>query len=155
MSAVNTDLLAELHEQGFAILRSFATSDELARINAVVDEVVTAKISEVQEEGERRRTAGETGWIDAWHPDPAGVVSKIVTERPDVAWIREHPRLLEIQASAMGDSPRMRETSLRTSFRYVGVGASLPGYGHQGFHADDERPSPPIGRGMACLSSSC
>lgn len=145
MPRVDTDLLAELDEQGFTILRSFATSDELERIDAVVDEVVSARISEVQEEAERRRAAGETGWIDAWHPGVAGVVSKLVTERPDVAWIREHRRLLEIRASAMGDSPRAEEASSRSTFRHVGVGASLPGYGHQGFHADDETASPPIG----------
>lgn len=145
MSEVHTDLLAELDKQGFAIVRSFATSDELERINAVVDEVVTAKVNEVREEAERRRAAGETGWIDAWHPGPAGVVSKIVTERPDVAWLREHPPLIEIRASAMGESPRMKDAAFRSRFRNVGVGASLPGYGHQGFHADDETPSPPIG----------
>ena len=145
MSAGHTDLLAELDEQGFAILRSFATIDELARINAVVDEVVAAKISDVREESERRRAAGETGWIDAWHPGPAGVVSTRVTDRPDVRWIREHPWLLEVRASAMGESLRMTNASLRPRFRDVGVGASLPGYGHQGFHADDETPSPPIG----------
>lgn len=141
MSAAHTDLLAELDELGFAILHAFATSDELERINAVVDEVVTAKLSEVREEDERRRAAGETGWINVWHPGPAGVVSQMVTDRPDVAWIREHSRLLEIRALAMGGSPRMKEER----FSNVGVGAALPGYGHQGFHADDETPSPPIG----------
>jgi hypothetical protein len=145
MSAVHTDLLAELDEQGFAILRSFSTVDELTRINAVADEVIAAEISDVREESERRRAGGETGWIDAWHPGPAGVVSTIVTDRLDVAWIREHPRLLEVRASAMGDSLRMKNASVRSRFRDVGVGASLPGYGHQGFHADDESPSPPIG----------
>ena len=142
MPAIDTDLLALLDEQGFAILRSFATSDELERINAVVDEIVTAKISEVHEEEERRRAAGESGWVNAWHPGPAGAVSKLVTERPDVGWIRKHPRLLEIRALAMGSAP---EASSRSIFRHVGVGAALPGYGHQGFHADDETPSPPIG----------
>jgi ectoine hydroxylase-related dioxygenase (phytanoyl-CoA dioxygenase family) len=140
MPTVHTDLLAELDEQGFAIVRSFASSDELARITAVVDEVVGETIRKVREESERRRAAGETGWINAWQPpDAPGVVSALVTERPDVAWIREHPRLLEIRAAAMGDSAGP------SRFRHVGVGASLPGYGHQGFHADDESPSPPIG----------
>lgn len=153
MPAVHNDLLAELDEQGFVIIRSFATSDDLARVDAVVDDVVSAKISEVREESERRRAAGETGWIDAWHPGPAGVVSALVTERPDVAWIREHPRLLEIRAATMAAAPRMRDASFRARFRHVGVGASLPGYGHQGFHADDETPSPPIGAwdGMAFI----
>lgn len=145
MSAARTDLLAELDEQGFAIVRSFATSDELKRICAVVDEVVSAKLSEVREEDERRRAAGETGWVNVWDPGPAGVVSAVVTERPEVAWIREHPQLLEIRSSAMADASPMRERSFRSRFRHVGIGASLPGYGHQGFHADDEAPSPPIG----------
>ena len=145
MPAAHSDFLAELDEQGFAILRSFATSDELERINAVVDEVITAKINDVRDESERRRAAGETGWIDAWHPGPGGSVSEIVTERTDVAWIREHPRLLEIRALAMGDLPKMKEAAFRSKFHVVGVSASLPGYGHQGFHADDETPSPPIG----------
>lgn len=145
MPTVRTDLFEELDERGFAILRSFASSNDLDRMIAVADEVVTAKVTEVHEEAERRRAAGETGWIDAWHPGIAGVVSQLVTERPDVGWIREHPRLLEIRASAMGDSPRTREASFSAGFRHVGVGAALPGYGHQGFHADDETPSPPIG----------
>ena len=145
MPAVDTDLLAVLDEQGFAIIRSFATSDELERINAVVDEVVNAKISEVHEEEERRRAEGESGWVNAWHPGPAGAVSRLVTERPDVTWIREHPLLLEIRAAAMRDSARMKESPGQFKFRHVGVGAALPGYGHQGFHADDETPSPPIG----------
>ena len=45
----------------------------------------------------------------------------------------------------MGDSPRMADAAFRSRVRDVGVGASLPGYGHQGFHADDETPSPPSG----------
>ena len=145
MSAVTPDLLAELDEQGFSILRSFVTSAELERITAIVDEVVTAKINQVRKESERRRAAGETGWIDAWHPGVAGVVSELVTDRPDIAWIRENPRLLGIRAAAMGDSPKMKDVSLRSRLRHVGVGAALPGYGHQGFHADRESPSPPIG----------
>ncbi len=143
MPAVKTDLLAELDEQGFAIIHSFATRDELDRISAVVDEVVTAKIREVQQEEDTRRAAGETGWVNAWHPGPGGVVSQLVTEDPRVAWIREHPRLLEIRAAAMRDSAK--DTSDKFIFRHVGVGAALPGSGHQGFHADDETPSPPIG----------
>ncbi len=44
----------------------------------------------------------------------------------------------------MGASQRMNEESVHSGFRHVGIGASLPGYGYQGFHADDEAPSPPI-----------
>jgi hypothetical protein len=53
----------------------------------------------------------------------------------------------------MADSPRMTDATFRSRFRHVGVGASLPGYGHQGFHAEDETPSPPMGSwdGMAFI----
>ncbi|HEX7168848.1 MAG TPA: phytanoyl-CoA dioxygenase family protein [Acidimicrobiales bacterium] len=136
MAAVLTDLLDELDDRGFAVLRSFLAADEVARLTAVVDEIVSTTLAEKQDEDRRRREAGETGWVDVWHPGQQGVVAKLVTERPDVAWLRQHRSLLAIKGAAKGREARLRN---------VGVSVSMPGYGHQGLHADDESASPPIG----------
>ena len=135
MAAVRTDLLDELDERGFAVLRSFMTPDEVARLTVIVDEIVSTTLTEKQEEDRRRRDAGETGWIDVWHPGQQGVITQLITDRPDVAWLRQHRRLLEIKSAAKG---------IDATFRHVGVHVSMPGYGHQELHADNELPSPPV-----------
>jgi len=136
MAIALTDLLGELDEQGYAILRACITGDELAHLVALGDDVLTTRLAANQAEEDRRRAEGETGWVNVWHPGPPGVVSQLVTDRPEIAWIRNHEGLLEIESQATG-AP--------ATFRNVGVGFSLPGYGHQGFHADNGQPSQPIG----------
>src|SRR5688572_14184560 len=50
VASVDTDLLGELDERGFAVIRSFAPPDEVARLTAVVDEVVATTLAAKQEE---------------------------------------------------------------------------------------------------------
>ena len=61
MAAVQTELLEDLDERGFAVLRSFATPDEVERMTAVVDGIISSTLAEKREEEDRRRAAGETG----------------------------------------------------------------------------------------------
>lgn len=130
MAAVQSELLEELDQRGFAVLRSFIESDAVARLMEFVNDIVSAAVADKQEEDRARRAAGETGWIDVWHPGEAGFVVKDVTGAADVASILRDQRLLEIARSVKGAGATLRK---------IRVIASMPGYGHQGFHPDSER----------------
>lgn len=136
MSALQGELLGELDERGFALVRAFASQEELRSVTAIVDEVISATLAEKQEEDRRRRAAGETGPIDVWHPGQPGGIYRDITDHPDVAWILEHPALNEIAHVV---------TSSSATLRKVAAWVSLPGYGHQGLHPDVDGSSPPIG----------
>jgi ectoine hydroxylase-related dioxygenase (phytanoyl-CoA dioxygenase family) len=135
MEAVQSEL-QELDERGFAVFRSFATPDEVARMTAVVDEVISSTLAEKEEQERERRAAGETGWVNVWHPGEEGVIFRYLTDQPDAAWILHHARLLDVAAAVKGTG-----STLRT----VGALAAMPGYGHQGFHPDREGLAPPVG----------
>ena len=78
MPAVHSRMLDELDERGLAVLRSFATADEVARMTVVVDEVISTTLATKQEEEDRRRDAGETGPIDVWYPgEPGGIYADL------------------------------------------------------------------------------
>lgn len=47
-----------------------------------------------------------------------------------------HPSLLELVGAVKAGTPRLRK---------VAAWASMPGYGHLGFHPDEEGSSPPVG----------
>ena len=129
MSAVDTDIFEELDALGFALLRSFIAPDDVARLSLVVDEVISATNAEKQEEAERRRAAGETGPINVWHPGQPGGIYEDLTNRADVAWTLQHQGLLAIASTLKGTSSELRR---------VAAWASMPGFGHQGLHPDDE-----------------
>ena len=136
MPIVQIRMLDELDERGFAVFRSFATTDEVARMTDVVDEVISTTLAEKQSEDDRRRAAGETGPIDVWSPGEPGGIYADLTDREDVAWILTHPWLLELTGAVKAVAPKLRK---------VAAWASMPGFGHQGFHPDDEGASPPVG----------
>ena len=136
MATSLTNVLGELDEHGYTILRGYISGDELTDLVELGNVILTARLAANEAEEDRRRAEGETGWVNVWHPGPPGVISELVTERPEVAWIRGHEGLLELKSRAKGTP---------ATFRHVGVGFSMPGYGHQGFHADNQQPSPPIG----------
>src|SRR5687767_8903225 len=58
MTTVQRDLLDELDGRGFAVVRSAMTSEEVSRLAVVVDEVVSTRLAEKQEEDRSRRAAG-------------------------------------------------------------------------------------------------
>lgn len=136
MPVVHRRMLDELDERGLVVLRSFATADEVARMTVVVDEVISTTLATKQEEEDRRRGAGETGPIDVWYPGEPGGIYADLTDHADVAWILTHPGLLELAGAVKAGAPKMRK---------VGAWASMPGYGHQGFHPDEDGSSPPVG----------
>lgn len=135
MASVDTGLIDELDERGFAVIRSLATPEQVAGMTAVVDEVIETTIADKQEEGRQREAAGERR-INVWHPREAGVIFTVVTERPDLQWLLADPRLLEVVEEAKGS---------RVPLGSIGALATLPGFGHQGFHQDHDGPSPTIG----------
>ena len=106
----------ELAERGFVIIRSFATGERLDRLVATVDEIIARTVAEKLEEGERRREAGETGFIDVWNGAPGGIVER-VTDHPDVRWLLDDQRL----------------RPFITPNRVTAI-AALPGFGHEGLH---------------------
>ena len=126
MASAHTELLDELDTRGFAVIRGFATPEQVARLTAVVDEVIAATVAEKQEEADQRLAAGERG-INVWHPGEEGAIFKVVTDLPGVAWVLNDRWLLDIVDSVKGSGSRLRK---------VGALASLPGFGHQGFHQD-------------------
>lgn len=136
MPVVHIRMLDELDERGFVVLRSFATADEVARMTAVVDEVISTTLAEKQEEEDRRRDAGETGPIDVWYPGQPGGIYADLSDHADVAWLLTHPSLLELVGAVKVGEPKLRK---------VAAWASMPGYGHQGFHPDEAGSSPPVG----------
>lgn len=107
----------ELDEVGFVVVRSFVTGDRLDRLIELVDEIVATIVAAKLEEENRRREAGETGFIDVWHGGEPGWVAEWVTDHPDVAWLLRHEQL-----GAFVTPTRIRAI------------ASLPGFGHEGFH---------------------
>lgn len=140
MAAVHTGLLEELDERGFAVLRSFITPRQLGQSTRVVDEVVAEALADKQELEHQRRAPGETGWVDVWSPGVPGWIFQDVTDRPELAWLLHEARLLEIATAARG---------ARVTFDKIRAIASIPGYGHEGFHPD-RRPdeiSPPAAIG--------
>lgn len=136
MPVVDIGMLDELDERGFAVFPSFATTEEVARMTAVVDEVISATLAEKRAEEDRRRAAGETGPIDVWYPGEPGGIYADVTDHDDAAWVLTHPWLLELAGAIKAGTPKMSK---------VGAWASMPGYGHQGFHPDEEGSSPSVG----------
>ena len=85
MPVVQIRMLDELDERGFVVLRSFATALEVARMTAVVDEVISTTLAKKQEEEDRRRDAGETGPIDVWYPGEPGGIFADLSDHADVA----------------------------------------------------------------------
>lgn len=136
MPVVHIRMLDELDERGFVVLRSFATAEEVARMTAFVDDVISTTLAVKQEEEDRRRDAGGTGPIDVWYPGEPGGIYADLTDHADLAWILTHPWLLELAGAVRSGAPKIRK---------VGAWASMPGYGHQGFHPDEEGSSPPVG----------
>lgn len=135
MSSVEIGVRDELDERGFAVIRSFATQEQIESMAALVDEVIATTVAEKQERARELEAAGEKR-INVWHPGEAGVIFKVVTDRPEVQWLLNHARLLEVVATVKGAASPLQK---------VGALASLPGFGHQGFHPDHEGPSPAIG----------
>jgi hypothetical protein len=87
MPRVGAGLLVELEERGFAVLRSFATPDEVTRMTAHVEEVVARTLADKQEKDRQRRAAGETGWVRVWDEGMEGVIWELLTGRPEIGWL--------------------------------------------------------------------
>lgn len=136
MPVVHIRMLDELDERGFAILRSFATTEEVARMTLVVDEVISTTLAQKQAEEDRRREAGEAGPIDVWYPGEPGGIYADLTDNADVAWILTQPSMLELAGAVKAAAPKISK---------IAAWASMPGYGHQGFHPDVEGSAPPVG----------
>lgn len=126
MASVHTELRDDLDERGFAVIRTFATPEQVARLTAAVDEVIAATVAEKQEEADQQLAAGERG-INVWYPGEEGTIFKVVTDQPDVAWVLNDRRLLDIVDSIKGPGSTLRK---------IGALAWLPGFGHQGLHQD-------------------
>jgi ectoine hydroxylase-related dioxygenase (phytanoyl-CoA dioxygenase family) len=128
VATVQTGLIDELDARGFAVIRSFATAEQVMRLVAVVDEVISAVLAEKQQEALDRQAAGERR-INVWHPGEPGVIFKVVSDRPEVRWLINDERLLEITERAKGSPGDLHQ---------IGALASMPGFGHQGLHPDHE-----------------
>jgi len=126
MPVVHIRMLDELDERGFAVLRSFATADEVARMTVVVDEVISTTLAEKQAEEDRRRHAGETGPIDVWYPGQPGGIYADLTDHADVAWILTHPRLLELAGAVKAGAPKMRKVVPGRRCQGMATKASIP-----------------------------
>lgn len=128
VATVQTGLIDQLDERGFAVIRSFATVEQVMRLTAVVDEVISTVLAEKQQEALDRRAAGERR-INVWHPGEPGVIFKVVSDRPEVRWLIDDERLLEITERAKGSPGGLHK---------IGALASMPGFGHQGLHPDHD-----------------
>jgi len=135
MASDQTDLLNELDERGFALVKSFAPPSEVATLTAVVDEIVAATIAQKLAEADERQAAGEPS-NNIWYPGEDGVVFSRITERPEAEWIRKSQRLSRLVAATTGV-----ESAVRDIAAYV----VLPGCGHQGLHVESELPKASIG----------
>ena len=135
VAPVEARVIEELDGRGFAVLRSFATAEQVAELTEVVDDVISSVRAEKEAEARARHAAGERR-IDVWHPGEPGWIAQIVTDRPKVQWLADDPRLVHIIGEAKG-SPS-RPTRIRAL-------ATLPGYGHQGFHPNREGMAPSFG----------
>lgn len=132
----DTDVLAEIDERGYAVLRSFISGVDLARMDHAVDEAVEARLAEMQAEDRERRAAGETGFIDLWSPGEPGGISVDLTAHSDVAWILQHEGLLALAGALRGSSAVLRRAA---------AWVTLPGFGHQGLHPNAGGPAPSVG----------
>lgn len=136
VTTTDTNVLAEIDERGYAVLRSFVSGSDLARMSDAVDEAVSATLAEKQAEDRARRGAGETGFIDLWSPGEPGGIFADLTAQPDVAWILQHQGLLDIASALKGTSAGLRRAA---------AWVTLPGYGHQGLHPNADGPAPEVG----------
>ena len=130
MASVHNALLNELDEHGFAVLRSFATADQVAHLTEVVDEVIASAAAQKLEEGRRRLALGERGF------SVGGEIFTVVSGRREVRWDLRDRRLLDIAEAVRGAGATLRK---------VGAIASLPGFGHQGLHQDSDGVDAAIG----------
>ncbi len=90
--SVPTDLMNDLDERGFAVMRSFASGEQVTRLTAVVDEVISTVLAKKQQEALDRQADGGKR-VDVWYPDEPGVIFKVVSDRPEVQWLVDDGRL--------------------------------------------------------------
>lgn len=135
VATVQTGLIDELDEGGFAVIRSFATAEQVMHLTAVVDEVISTVLAEKQQEALDRHAAGERR-VNVWHSGEPGVIFRVVSDRAEVRWLIDDERLLEITERAKGSPGGLHK---------IGALASMPGFGHQGFHPDHDGATAPFG----------
>jgi ectoine hydroxylase-related dioxygenase (phytanoyl-CoA dioxygenase family) len=136
VATINTDLLEEIDERGYAVLRSFVRPDGLARISGAVDEAVAAALAEKEAEDRKRRAAGESGFIDVWRSSEPGGLSADLTAHPGVSWVLGDERLVQLATELTGSTAVLHRAA---------AWVTLPGFGHQGLHPNGDGPARQIG----------
>lgn len=129
MNATSTAFLQRLDENGFALIRAFATPRQVAALREVADDVIAKADAIGMAEYERQWAAGKRHFTDT-------SAIAVLSARPEVAWLMEDTRLRDVVGAVKGRDARLQK---------VGAIVSRPGTGHQGLHQDAEGVDGPIG----------
>lgn len=129
MNATSENFLQRLDEDGFAVMRTFATPQQVAALTEVVDEAIAEADAIRMADYEQRWAAGERSFT-------SNSAFAVLSTRPEVAWLLEDSRLQDVVGAVKGRDAKLQK---------VGAIFSRPGTGHQGLHQDAEGVDGPMG----------